>query len=76
MAPPQGLVAIVTLSASATNLMGVLAVMAAVLAVMALDLVVLLSADRILAWLPRAAMNVMMRIFGLHRLGVLASTGA
>jgi multiple antibiotic resistance protein len=86
MASPQGLVAIVTISVTMQGLTNMLTLLGLVLAVMTVNLVVLLSADKILAKVPVSIMKVVMRIFGLllcglavqlaiiglQRLGVLA----
>lgn len=86
MASPQGLVAIVTISAAMPGLPNMLTLLGLVLAVMSVNLVVLLSADKIMAKIPTSIMKVVMRIFGLllcglavqlvilglQRLGVLA----
>jgi multiple antibiotic resistance protein len=87
MASPQGLVAIVAISATMPDLAGMLTLLGLVLAVMALNWGFLLSADKILAKIPVSVMKVLMRIFGvllcglavqlaifgLRRLGVLAA---
>jgi multiple antibiotic resistance protein len=86
MASPQGLVAIVTISAAMPGLPNMLTMLGLVFAVMVVNLIVLLSADKILKSIPASIMKVIMRIFGLllcglavqlailglQRLGVLA----
>ena len=86
MASPQGLVAIVTISAAMPGLTNLLTLLGLVLIVMVINLVVLLSADKIMEKIPLSIMKVAMRIFGLllcglavqlailglQRLGVLA----
>lgn len=86
MASPQGLVAIVTISAAMPGLTNMLTLLGLVLAVMVVNLIVLLSADKIMEKIPLSIMKVAMRIFGLllcglavqlailglQRLGVLA----
>lgn len=88
MASPQGLVAITTIAASRPGLRNALVLLALVLGVMAVNLLVLLSADKIFARISPAILKVAMRIlglllcglavqlviFGLMQLGVLPQT--
>lgn len=89
MASPQGLVAITTIAASRPGLGNALVLLALVLGVMAVNLIVLLSADKIFSRISPAILKVTMRIlglllcglavqlviFGLMQLGVLPQTG-
>jgi multiple antibiotic resistance protein len=70
MATPQGLVAIVTLAANMRGGGGLLMLLALVLAVMALNLVFLLYADRILGLVGPSVLKVVMRVFGLLLCGL------
>jgi len=70
MASPQGLVAIVTVSAGLNSLGGTLTLLVLVLVVMGINLAALLSADKLLAKIPVAVLKVVMRIFGLLLCGL------
>lgn len=70
MASPQGLVAIVTISVTMPGLTNMLTLLGLVIAVMTINLLVLLSADKILAKIPVSVMKVVMRIFGLLLCGL------
>jgi len=70
MASPQGLVAIVTVSAGLNSVVGTLTLLASVLLVMGINLAALLSADKLLAKIPVAVLKVVMRIFGLLLCGL------
>jgi multiple antibiotic resistance protein len=65
MATPQGLVAITVIVAAQPSLLGVLVVIAALLAVMALNLLCLRSADRIIKAIGPAALQVIANVAGL-----------
>jgi multiple antibiotic resistance protein len=90
MATPQGLVAITVIVAAQPSVVGLLVVIAAILAVMALNLLCLRSADRIIkaigpsalqviakvAGLLRTALAVQLMILGLRDLGVIGPEAA
>jgi multiple antibiotic resistance protein len=65
MATPQGLVAITVLVAARQSFVDVLAVVAVLLAIMALNLLCLLSADRIIRAIGPSALLVIGKIAGL-----------
>lgn len=65
MASPQGLVAIVSISATMPDLHGRMKLFGLVLAVMAFNLFFMLVAEKVLAKIPVAVMNVFMRIIGV-----------
>jgi multiple antibiotic resistance protein len=65
MATPQGLVAITVIVAAQPSLIGVLVVIVALLAVMALNLLCLRSADRIIRAIGPAALQVVAKVAGL-----------
>jgi multiple antibiotic resistance protein len=65
MATPQGLVAITVIVAAQPSFLGVLVVVAALLAVMALNLLCLRSADRIIKAIGPAALQVIAKVAGL-----------
>ena len=65
MATPQGLVAITVLVAARQSFVDVLAVVAALLAIMALNLVCMLSADRIIRAIGPSALQVIAKVAGL-----------
>jgi len=70
MASPQGLVAIVTLSAGAPEVGPTILLLVLVLLVMAFNLVFLLSAHRILNVISPAILKAVLRIFGLLLCGL------
>lgn len=65
MATPQGLVAITVIVAAQPSIVGVLVVIGALLAVMALNLLCLRSADRIIKAIGPAALQVIAKVAGL-----------
>jgi multiple antibiotic resistance protein len=65
MATPQGIVAIVTLVAAAPGLKGITIVGASAAVVLAINLVTLLYADRIIALIGPAALQIVARVVGL-----------
>jgi multiple antibiotic resistance protein len=65
MATPQGLVAITVIVAAQPSVMGLLVVIVALLAVMALNLLCLRSADRIIKAIGPAALQVIAKVAGL-----------
>jgi multiple antibiotic resistance protein len=70
MASPQGLVAITTIGASRPGIGNALLMLALVGVVMAVNLVVLLSADKIFSRISPAVLKVTMRILGLLLCGL------
>jgi len=70
MASPQGLVAITTIAASRPTVGNALLMLALVGVVMAINLVVLLSADKIFSRISPAVLKVTMRILGLLLCGL------
>ncbi|MBE9486567.1 MAG: MarC family protein [Chloroflexi bacterium] len=65
MATPQGIVAIVTITATATSINETLLVAGLVLGVMAFNFVVLLGAHRIMSLMGPSAIQIVARIVGL-----------
>jgi multiple antibiotic resistance protein len=65
MATPQGIVAIVTITATATNINEVLLIVGLILAIMAFNFVILLAAHRIISLIGPSALQVVTRIVGL-----------
>jgi len=65
MASPQGLVAIVAIEATLKGMTEVGILVALILSIMAINVVLLLAADRIFAKIPPAFLKVVMRIVGL-----------
>ena len=65
MATPQGLVAITVIVAAQPSVLGLLVVIAAILAVMALNLLCLRSADRIIKAIGPSALQVIAKVAGL-----------
>ena len=70
IASPQGLVAIVTIAASQPGWGATLMLFVLVMVVMAINLAMLLSADKIFSKVPVAVLKVVMRIFGLLLCGL------
>ena len=65
MASPQGLVAIVAIEATLEGMTEAGILVALILSIMAINVVLLLAADRIFAKIPPAFLKVVMRIVGL-----------
>jgi multiple antibiotic resistance protein len=65
MATPQGLVAITVIVAAQPSVLGLLVVIVAILAVMALNLLCLHSADRIIKAIGPSALQVIAKVAGL-----------
>ena len=61
LATPQGIVAIVTIMAAAVILFDVTKVIMLVLVIMAIDLGVLLAADRIIRWIDPSTLQIIAR---------------
>ena len=70
MATPQGTVALVTLAAAKPELSNIILLIVIILAIMGLNLVVLLSADKILGKGGGRAMQVVGRVVGLLLAGL------
>ena len=70
MATPQGIVAVVTLAAAKRELSNIILLIVIILAIMGLNLIVLLSADKILGKGSGGAMQVVGRIVGLLLAGL------
>jgi multiple antibiotic resistance protein len=70
MATPQGIVAVVTLAAARPGLPGAILLVVLTLVIMALNLVVLLSADKLLGKGGGGAMQVVGRVIGLLLAGL------
>jgi multiple antibiotic resistance protein len=70
MATPQGTVAVVTLAAAKPELSNIILLIVIILAIMGLNLVVLLSADKILGKGGGGAMQVVGRVVGLLLAGL------
>lgn len=70
MATPQGIVAIVTLSAGAGSIMGVVTLLVLALIVLAINLVVLLLADKIVKSVGPAALLITGKVVGILLAGL------
>ena len=70
MATPQGIVAVVTLAAARPGLPNAIVLVVLTLLIMALNLVVLLSADKLLGKGGGGAMQVVGRVIGLLLAGL------
>lgn len=70
MATPQGIVAIVTIAAGAQSMAGIVTLLVICVLILALNLVVLLLADRIIAAIGPAALQIIGKVVGILLAGL------
>ncbi|MGE3872919.1 MAG: MarC family protein [Parvibaculaceae bacterium] len=70
MATPQGIVAIVTIAAGAQSMAGIVTLLVICVAILALNLVVLLLADKIIAAIGPAALQIIGKVVGILLAGL------